>query len=139
MAPEVHRGDPYGRFCDIWSLGCVVVEMATGKPPWHFIEQYYAFVQKITKQNKLPDLPNHLSRDCRDFLAQCLKTRPSKRANVYELLQHTFITDRRKNSSMTNPTEHNSTRSIVESDANWEGKREEEDEDEGEGEEDGEG
>ena len=34
MAPEVLRGDNYGRSCDIWSIGCCIIEMATSKPPW---------------------------------------------------------------------------------------------------------
>ena len=34
MAPEVLRGDNYGRACDIWSVGCCVIEMASTKPPW---------------------------------------------------------------------------------------------------------
>ena len=32
MAPEVLRGQSYGRSCDIWSAGCVVIEMVTTKP-----------------------------------------------------------------------------------------------------------
>ena len=43
MAPEVVRGGQvdetganigYGRKCDVWSIGCVVIQMITAKPPW---------------------------------------------------------------------------------------------------------
>ncbi len=37
MAPEVVRANKaqrYGAKCDVWSVGCVVIEMATTRPPW---------------------------------------------------------------------------------------------------------
>ncbi len=39
MAPEVVKGGTedkagYGRKCDVWSVGCVIIQMATAKPPW---------------------------------------------------------------------------------------------------------
>lgn len=34
IPPEVAQGKKYGRRGDIWSLGCTVIEMLTGQPPW---------------------------------------------------------------------------------------------------------
>ena len=36
MSPEIIKNDKRGRHgaMDVWSLGCVVLEFATGKKPW---------------------------------------------------------------------------------------------------------
>lgn len=39
MAPEVVMNKPYGKPADIWSLGCVLLEMLTGLPPWSKLAQ----------------------------------------------------------------------------------------------------
>lgn len=71
MAPEVVQNMGYGRKADVWALGCVVVEMATGKPPWGGEDNPLAAVFKIMTSNK-PPIPegvtarrdqNHLTRN----------------------------------------------------------------------------
>ena len=54
MAPEVLRGDSYGRTCDIWSLGCCIIEMATGKPPWGAsdVSNHLALIFRVRESRK---------------------------------------------------------------------------------------
>lgn len=43
MAPEIiinSTEDGYGRAADIWSLGCVVIEMASGKVTYLYIFRF---------------------------------------------------------------------------------------------------
>lgn len=34
LAPEVLSGKGYSFPIDIWSIGCLTIEMLTGRPPW---------------------------------------------------------------------------------------------------------
>eukprot|EP00931_Biecheleriopsis_adriatica_P007106 TRINITY_DN10841_c0_g1_i2.p1 TRINITY_DN10841_c0_g1~~TRINITY_DN10841_c0_g1_i2.p1 ORF type:complete len:355 (+),score=59.55 TRINITY_DN10841_c0_g1_i2:69-1067(+) len=47
VAPEVLKGSGYGRKADIWSLGCVMIEMATAKHPWGSFDNPMAAMCKI--------------------------------------------------------------------------------------------
>lgn len=44
MAPEVVKQTSYTRKADIWSLGCLVVEMISGQHPWANLNQMQALV-----------------------------------------------------------------------------------------------
>ena len=71
MAPEVVRGEKYGRKADIWSVGATVVEMLTGKHPWPATEHHFATFTQIATAKGGPPVPATISRELRDFLSLC--------------------------------------------------------------------
>ena len=92
MAPEVIRQQKnVGRRSDIWSLGCTVLEMLTGKPPYAEITNATACIFKIASSTELPPIPHFVSPECEDFLKRCFVRDPLKRATARELLQHPFL------------------------------------------------
>jgi mitogen-activated protein kinase kinase kinase len=56
MAPEVVKQTHYTRKADIWSLGCMVVEMFTGDHPFPEYSQMQAIFQVKKKKKKLYSL-----------------------------------------------------------------------------------
>jgi mitogen-activated protein kinase kinase kinase len=49
MAPEVVKQTTYTRKADIWSVGCLIVEMLTGEHPWAQLSQMQAIFKVRTK------------------------------------------------------------------------------------------
>jgi mitogen-activated protein kinase kinase kinase len=94
MSPELIRGDNPGKAgsVDIWSLGCVILEMATGRRPWASLDNEWAIMYNIAQGNppQLPS-PDQLSPQGVDFLEKCFARDPKQRATASELLQHEWI------------------------------------------------
>ncbi|KAL6139239.1 hypothetical protein ACLB2K_064516 [Fragaria x ananassa] len=92
MAPEVIRQTGHSFSADIWSVGCTVIEMATGKPPWSEKYQEVAALFHIGTTKSHPPIPEHISFEAKDFLLKCLLKEPNLRPTATELLQHPFVT-----------------------------------------------
>uniref|UniRef100_A0AAQ6ILP8 Mitogen-activated protein kinase kinase kinase 4 n=1 Tax=Anabas testudineus TaxID=64144 RepID=A0AAQ6ILP8_ANATE len=93
MAPEVitrAKGEGHGRAADIWSLGCVLIEMVTGKRPWHEYEHNFQIMYKVGMGHK-PPIPEKLSTEGKDFLGHCLESEPKCRWTASTLLDHPFV------------------------------------------------
>lgn len=99
MAPEVILQTGHSFSADIWSVGCTVIEMATGKPPWsQQYQQEVAALFHIGTTKSHPPIPDHLSVAAKDFLLKCLQKEPILRSSASELLQHPFVTGEQMNS-----------------------------------------
>lgn len=72
---------------DIWSLGCIVVEMVTGEPIWSCSRS--ELLHKLVFER--PKIPENLSDEGKDFLTRCFERSLSKRWTAEELLDHPFI------------------------------------------------
>lgn len=96
MAPEVVRQTAYTKKADIWSLGCLVVEMFTGSHPHPNCTQLQA-IFKIggsgnNAENARPDLPENASDDAKEFLRKTFEIEHEKRPTAEELMSYEFCT-----------------------------------------------
>ena len=93
MAPEVftkNMSEGHGRAADVWSVGCVVIEMATGKRPWHELESNYQIMFKVG-MGESPPVPETLNKEGQDFLSKCFEHDPRVRATAEDLLSEPFL------------------------------------------------
>uniref|UniRef100_A0A8C3XG68 Protein kinase domain-containing protein n=1 Tax=Cyanoderma ruficeps TaxID=181631 RepID=A0A8C3XG68_9PASS len=87
MAPEVINESGYGRKSDIWSVGCTVFEMATGKPPLASMDRAAAMFYIGAHRGLMPALPRRFSSAAVEFVHAYQHERPS----ALQLLDHPFV------------------------------------------------
>lgn len=75
MAPEVIQmtGNPTTA-SDIWSLGCTLIELLTGFPPYFELTAMTAIFRMV--EDPQPPLPDEMSPELTDFLTSCFKKDP---------------------------------------------------------------
>ncbi|KAF5377208.1 hypothetical protein D9615_006323 [Tricholomella constricta] len=100
MSPEIIKNDKRGRHgaMDIWSLGCVVLEFATGKKPWSNLDNEWAVMFHIGVATQHPPLPEpgQLSELGISFIKQCLIIDPIRRPSATELMDHRWMVEFRE-------------------------------------------
>ena len=89
MAPEIIEMDIPSSACDIWSLGCTIIELLTGKPPYYDLTTMAALFRIV--QDDHPPIPEIFSDGLVDFLMFCFQKDPSKRGSAASLLLHPWL------------------------------------------------
>eukprot|EP01105_Mastigella_eilhardi_P025482 TRINITY_DN6935_c0_g6_i2.p1 TRINITY_DN6935_c0_g6~~TRINITY_DN6935_c0_g6_i2.p1 ORF type:complete len:260 (+),score=57.55 TRINITY_DN6935_c0_g6_i2:763-1542(+) len=75
---------------DIWSIGCTIIELLTGHPPFYDVPHLRALY--IVIQSEV-DIPQNISKELYDCLAACLRKNPLDRPTAEQLLSDPWLAD----------------------------------------------
>jgi len=85
-APEQYDNSvQVSRQTDMWALGCVVVEMLTGFPPWRGMQPLHIMMDVCGKQQS-PQIPTEASGVLATLLRSCFRHSQSERMTAREAL-----------------------------------------------------
>lgn len=88
-SPEVWKDQPYDHKSDIWSLGCVIYEAITLKPPFR-AEDMQGLYKKVLK-GLYPKIPNIFSKDLDALVKYLIQVQPDKRPDCDQILELPII------------------------------------------------
>lgn len=91
MSPERIQHTQYSYSSDIWSLGLVLMEAATGVYPYPKHKACIDMLQIVLEAPPPALSPQYFSQDFCDFLQQCLQKNPLDRASADTLLESPWL------------------------------------------------
>ena len=80
MAPEIIRLTGSSTASDIWSLGCTIIELLTGVPPFNQFKDMTALFRIVS--DDFPSLLPNISSECEDLLRKCFNKDAQARATA---------------------------------------------------------
>jgi len=93
MAPEVVKQTAYTSKADIWSLGCLIIEMLTGQHPFPEFSQMQA-IFRIGSGSARPTIPSDITAEGTDFLQKTFEVDHNLRPSASELAGHSWMTEK---------------------------------------------
>jgi len=93
MAPEVIIQTGHGRKADIWSVGCTILQMVTGQPPWKNLRlgTPAALMFHIANAQSPPPMPSTLSIELNNLLLATFSRDTRRRPAANDLLKYPFV------------------------------------------------
>ena len=92
VAPEVWRNKPYNAKCDMWSLGCLLYELCTFRPPFE-AESMEGLARKVMK-GRYDQIPANYSQALRTTLSKLLVVEPNFRSSVNDILNTQIVQEK---------------------------------------------
>lgn len=96
MSPERIQGAAYSVKGDVWSLGLMLVELATGKFPFGSGAMSVLDLLQLIVREPAPTLDSHVFPALSALVVQCLKKDPAERASLSDLRNSEFISESKK-------------------------------------------
>jgi len=94
MPPEVCKGESYGVKADIWTIGCIIYELAMLKKPFEGNSMTSVFNDIINK--KIDDIPDSINTDVKMLIMQMLEKDPNRRPGIWDISNYPCINTRLK-------------------------------------------
>lgn len=96
MGPEILSYKKYDAKADLWSVGAVLYEMVTGRPPFR-AQNHIELLKKIQENNDKIQFPDErhsdivIGSDLKDLIRKLLKKNPVERASFEEFFSHPAV------------------------------------------------
>ncbi|KAK2605998.1 Serine/threonine-protein kinase [Conoideocrella luteorostrata] len=93
MAPEILRYERYDAKADLWSVGTVLYEMATGRPPFR-ARNHVELLRKIDDAEDVIRFPREavVSSEMKGLIRSLLKSNPVERLSFENFFAHPVVT-----------------------------------------------